>query len=94
MIDWKIGWWFWGGWASRDHVSRVVRAKETAYYSRASTSRAKTNVSCSSSSITQPTPTQVNMDNSESEEEDIDGYKFNNWVNEDDDQFSDDEFDL
>ncbi|CAK9327639.1 unnamed protein product [Citrullus colocynthis] len=63
-------------------------AKEPLYYSRARTSRAST------SSSTQPTPTQVNLDDYEAEEEDTDGYKSNDGVNEDENQFSDDEFDL
>ena len=73
-------------------VSRAVGAKEPSFYSRASTSRAKTNVSCSSSSTTQRK--QVNLDDFDLEEEDTDGNKSNEGVNEDEDQFSDDEFDL
>ncbi|TYK20918.1 hypothetical protein E5676_scaffold284G00600 [Cucumis melo var. makuwa] len=74
-------------------VSRAVGAKEPTFYSRARASGA-TNVSCSSSSTTQPTPKQINLDDSDQEEEDIDGYKSNEGVNEDEHQFSDDEFDL
>ncbi|XP_031741219.1 uncharacterized protein LOC116403797 [Cucumis sativus] len=72
--------------------SRAAGAKEPSFYSRASTSRAKTIVSCSSSSTTQRK--QVNLDDFDLEEEDTDGYKSNEGVNEDEDQFSDDEFDL
>ena len=75
-------------------VSRAAGAKEPTFYSRARASGAKTNVSCSSSSTTQPTPKQINLDDSDQEEEDTDGYKSNEGVNEDEDQFSDDEFDL
>ncbi|KAA0062060.1 hypothetical protein E6C27_scaffold89G004020 [Cucumis melo var. makuwa] len=74
-------------------VSRAAGAKEPTFYSRARASGA-TNVSCSSSSTTQPTPKQINLDDSDQEEEDTDGYKSNEGVNEDEDQFSDDEFDL
>ncbi|KAA0066645.1 uncharacterized protein E6C27_scaffold979G00720 [Cucumis melo var. makuwa] len=74
-------------------VSRASGAKEPTFYSRARASGA-TNVSCSSSSTTQPTPKQINLDDSDQEEEDTDGYKSNEGVNEDEDQFSDDEFDL
>ncbi|XP_050940902.1 uncharacterized protein LOC127149443 [Cucumis melo] len=73
-------------------VSRAVGAKEPTFYSKARASGA-TNVSCSSSSTTQPTPKQINLDDSD-QEEDTDGYKSNEGVNEDEDQFSDDEFDL
>ena len=73
-------------------VSRAVGAKEPSFYSRASTSRPKTIVSCSSSSTTQRK--QVNLDDFDLEEEDTDGYKSNEGLNEDEDQFSDDEFDL
>ncbi|KAA0053509.1 uncharacterized protein E6C27_scaffold190G00660 [Cucumis melo var. makuwa] len=74
-------------------VSRAAGAKEPTFYSRARASGA-TNVSCSSSSTTQPTPKQINLDDSDQEEEDTDGYKSNEGGNEDEDQFSDDEFDL
>ncbi|KAA0068068.1 hypothetical protein E6C27_scaffold238G00160 [Cucumis melo var. makuwa] len=74
-------------------VSRAAGAKEPTFYSRARASGA-TNVSCSYSSTTQPTPKQINLDDSDQEEEDTDGYKSNEGVNEDEDQFSDDEFDL
>ncbi|XP_008441704.3 uncharacterized protein LOC103485783 [Cucumis melo] len=74
-------------------VSRAAEAKEPTFYSRARASEA-TNVSCSSSSTTQSTPKQINLDDSDQEEEDTDGYKSNEGVNEDEDQFSDDEFDL
>ncbi|XP_031741324.1 uncharacterized protein LOC116403832 [Cucumis sativus] len=73
-------------------VSRAVGAKEPSFYSRASTSKPKTIVSCSSSSTTQRK--QVNLDDFDLEEEDTDGYKSNEGLNEDEDQFSDDEFDL
>ncbi|XP_050946565.1 uncharacterized protein LOC127151186 [Cucumis melo] len=75
-------------------VSRAIGAKEPTFYSKARASGAKTNVSCSSSSTTQPTPKQINLDDSDQKEEDTDGYKSNEGVNEDEDQFSDDEFDL
>ncbi|XP_031739008.1 uncharacterized protein LOC116402801 [Cucumis sativus] len=52
-------------------VSRAVGAKEPSFYSRASTSRPKTIVSCSSSSTTQRK--QVNLDDFDLEEEDTDG---------------------
>ncbi|KAA0049481.1 uncharacterized protein E5676_scaffold209G00890 [Cucumis melo var. makuwa] len=74
-------------------VSRAVGAKEPTFYSRARASGA-TNVSCSSSSTTQPTPKQINLDDSNQEEENTNDYKSNEGVNEDEDQFSDDEFDL
>ncbi|KAA0051856.1 uncharacterized protein E6C27_scaffold60G002890 [Cucumis melo var. makuwa] len=74
-------------------VSRAAGEKEPTFYSRARASEA-TNVSCSSSSTTQPTPKQINLDDSDQEEEDIDGYKSNKGVNEDEDQFIDDEFDF
>ena len=74
--------------------SRFVGAKEPTYYYRASTPRAKTNVSCSSSSTTQPTPKQVNLNDSDLEKDDTNDYMSNKWVNEDEDQFSDDEFDI
>ncbi|TYK03327.1 hypothetical protein E5676_scaffold6571G00020 [Cucumis melo var. makuwa] len=74
-------------------VSRAAGAKKPTFYSRARASGA-TNVSCSSSSTTQTTPKQINLDDSDQEEEDTDGYKSNEGVNEDEDQFSDDEFDL
>ncbi|TYK04958.1 hypothetical protein E5676_scaffold143G001770 [Cucumis melo var. makuwa] len=74
-------------------VSGAAGAKEPTFYSRARASGA-TNVSCSSSSTTKPTPKQINLDDSDQEKEDTDGYKSNEGVNEDEDQFSDDEFDL
>ena len=66
--------------------------EQSNHHSRASTSRAKTIVSCSCLSTTQRK--QVNLDDFDWEEEDTDVYKSNEGVNEDEDQFSDDEFDL
>lgn len=75
-------------------VSRAAGAREPTYSSRANTLRNKTTQCSSSTQPPQSQHTPVCLDDSATEEEDdTDGYKSDNGAHEDENIFSDDEFD-